>query len=191
MDKDNDIKESEMIEARQKKVKPFLSDANDKIGDKIRENQYYEYICNMVNNLNENYLPSDNKIVFGNYCYLYKHDNIEINIDFFVDNLNQRENPIMFIKLSKDYKDKYLVSKISEEIKRLLDFNKDISWTPYIKDIYYGDGLYDKDKYINHYQYLGLLKEIENNTLQNIDKIMRAILLSFNIICAEFLFDIQ
>ena len=191
MDKDNDIKESEMIEARQKKVKLFLSDANDKIGDKIRENQYYEYICNMVKNLNENYLPDDHKIVFGDYCYSYKHDNIEINIDFFIDDLNQRENPIVFIKLSKEYKDKYLVSQISEEIKRLLDFNKDISWTPYIKDIYYGDDLYDRCKYINHYQYLGLLKAIENNTLQNIDKIMRAILLSFNIISAEFLFDIQ
>ena len=80
MDRDNDIKESEMIEERQKKVRLFLSDANDKIGDKIRENQYYEYITNMVNNLNENYLPSDHKIVFGNYCYLYKHDNIEIKI---------------------------------------------------------------------------------------------------------------
>lgn len=191
MNRDNDIKESEMIEARQKKVRLFLSDANDKIGDKIRENQYYEYISNMINNLNENYLPSDHKIVFGNYCYSYKHDNIEINIDFFVDDLTQRENPIVFVKLSKEYKDKYLVSQIAEEMKRLLDFNKDISWKPYIKDIYYGDGLYDKDKYINHYQYLGLLKEIENNTLQNIDKIMRAILLSFNIISAEFLFDIQ
>lgn len=184
--------EEAIIKSREEKVKKVFGDAIKHIAEKIQENPYYAYIESTVDFLNKNYLPADNKILLNNYGFSFKGNLVDIEFDYFLDSINTRCNPARAVTLFGKHKDQFLAVQICDAIKKANKYQSAVSWDNFIsKKIYYGTGLYNPDEYMNHYQYLALIQDVENAALQNSDAVVQSIMLSFNLISAKMLFDIQ
>ena len=186
------MSEEKIREEREAHVRQVFGQAVKNIAEKIQSNQYYSFIENTVNFLNANYLPADNPILLNNYGFSFRGELVEIVFDFFLDDIEQRGNPFRTVNLFGKNKDTFLAIQIVNEIKKANKYQDKVSWDNFLnKKIYYGTGLYNPNEYMNYYQYLALIHDIENIALQNTDAVVQSIMLSFNLISSRMIFDIQ
>lgn len=186
------MSEEKIIEERQSHAKQVFGLAIKNIAENIQSNPYYGYIENNVKFLNENYLPADNPILLNNYGFSFRGELVEIVFDFFLDDIEQRGNPFRIVNLFGKNKDTFLAIQIADAIRKANKYQDKVSWDNFLnKKIYYGTGLYNPNEYMNYYQYLALIHDVENIALQNTDAVVQSIMLSFNLISSRMIFDIQ
>lgn len=177
---------------RVEEIKELVYTAQNNINEAIKSNQYYPFITNLVSTYNSTYLK-DKKILLNGYGFYYEDERVKVNINFFLEDEFQRCNPKMEFDLKTDVKAGWIVGQYLNELKKMSSFCDDlVNWDDMIaKDIYYGDGSYNVKIYANHYAYLAKVKDLENIVMQNIDNIVKIIMMSFNIISAQYTYDIQ
>lgn len=177
---------------RVEEIRELVYKSQNNISELIKSNQYYPFITTLVATYNSTYLK-DKKIILNDYGFYYEDEKVKVNINFFLEDELQRCNPEMIFDLKTDVKAGWIVGQYINELKKMSSFcNELVNWDNMIsKDIYYGDGSYNVKIYANHYTYLAKVKDLENIIMQNIDNIVKTILMSFNIISAQYTYDIQ